>query len=119
MTTQKKLIIAGIGAAAIYFYMQQNKCKVTYLTKEGKKVCEIDLNAEGYYFWAMSPNGAGYYNIYTDFTDPFGTFSEEDVAKTVIALIPDTIEINPNYNTAVGTLGFLINDNATPIQIAS
>ena len=119
MTTQKKLIIAGIGAAAIYFYMQQNKCKVTYLTKEGKKVCEIDLNEAGYYFYSKAPNGAGYYNVYTDFSDPFGTFTAENVATTVIGLLPDIVEINPRYTTAVNMLEILINDDATPIQIVS
>jgi len=119
MTTQKKLIIAGIGAAAIYLYMQQNKCKVTYLTKEGKKVCEADLNAEGYYFYSLAPNGAGYYNVFTDFSDPFGTFTAENVATTVIGLLPDIVEINPRYNTAVSMLEIMINDNAIPIQIAS
>jgi hypothetical protein len=119
MTTKTKLIIAGVGATAIYFYMQQNKCKVTYLTKEGKKVCEIDLNEAGYYFYSKAPNGAGYYNVYTDFSDPFGTFSEDNIAKAVIDLLPDIVSINPNYTTAVNMLEILINDDATPIQIVS
>lgn len=117
---QKYLMAAAIGLGLWWMWSQQKKdtCEQYYLVGTDR-VCETDLNAQGYYYWPAAPNGAGYYSAFNDFTPMYGIDPATFAQSVIEGLIDSMNASDPNYQTAQAVLNMSVKPNATPLVKAS
>jgi hypothetical protein len=117
----KKVLLVGAMALG-FMYMQGQKkdssCQGGSYVVDSSNVCEEDLNTQGYYFWQSGPNGSGYYNLATNFSNAYN-LALEDFNRILIDAMANTMNLgSPMYVTSQNTLNQFVKAGAFPLQLA-